>query len=66
MQTGNYFFNLHLVQPSPAGVFDTNVPPLLYTNATVTIIDGNFAPGHLSFTNASYNVLKGSVATIGV
>jgi len=59
-------FHLHLYDSDPSGVFDTNIPPLVYSNATVTIIDGNYAPGHLSFTSPTYSVDKGGAATVGV
>jgi uncharacterized repeat protein (TIGR01451 family)/uncharacterized delta-60 repeat protein len=59
-------FYVSLYQSSPSGVFDTNVPPFVYSNATVTIIDGNYAPGHLSFTSPTYNAEKGGAATVGV
>jgi uncharacterized repeat protein (TIGR01451 family)/uncharacterized delta-60 repeat protein len=59
-------FYVILYDPSISGVLDTNVPPFVYTTATVTIIDGNFAPGHLSFTSPTYGADKGGVATVGV
>ena len=59
-------FKIFLANPNPTGVFDTNIPPVLPTNATVTIIDGNFQAGHLAFTSPTYSTLKGGVATVGV
>ncbi len=59
-------FHVLLYAPSPIGVLDTNIPPFVYSNATVTIIDGNFAPGHLGFTSPTYSVDKGGTATVGV
>lgn len=59
-------FTVYLTSASPSGVLDTNVPPVLPSVATVTIIDGNFAPGHLNFTSPTYSVLKGGAATVGV
>jgi uncharacterized repeat protein (TIGR01451 family)/uncharacterized delta-60 repeat protein len=59
-------FRILLTDANPTTVLDTNIPPILPTIATVTIIDGNFLPGHLSFTSPTYSVLKGGVATVGV
>jgi uncharacterized repeat protein (TIGR01451 family)/uncharacterized delta-60 repeat protein len=56
-------FNLLFSNASPANILD---PSMLPTNATVTIIDGSFLPGHLSFTSPTYSVLKGGVAAVGV
>jgi uncharacterized delta-60 repeat protein len=60
------YFKIFLTNSSPSGVFDTNIPPVLPSSATVTIIDGNFAPGHLSFTSPSNGVFKGGLATVSV
>jgi uncharacterized delta-60 repeat protein len=60
------YFKLILTNASPLGVFDTNIPPILASTSTVTIIDGNFQPGHLCFTSPTYSVTKGGIATIGV
>jgi uncharacterized repeat protein (TIGR01451 family)/uncharacterized delta-60 repeat protein len=59
-------FKLFLYDPNPSGILDTNIPPLVYPSSTVTIIDGNFAAGHLSFTSPTYSADKGGVATVGV
>jgi uncharacterized repeat protein (TIGR01451 family)/uncharacterized delta-60 repeat protein len=59
------YFNLYFSNAAPASILSSNAAPL-FTNATVTIIDGNFAPGHLSFTTNSYSVSKGGVATVSV
>ncbi len=59
-------FRVLLTDPNPTTVLSTNVPPVLPTVATVTIIDGNFLPGHLAFTSPTYSALKGGVATVGV
>lgn len=59
-------FYVYLTNANYSPAFDTNLPPILPAATTVTIIDGNFAPGHLSFTSPNYSVLKGGVATIGV
>lgn len=59
-------FTVYLTNTSVGGTINTNEPPFVYPSATVTIQDGNFAPGHLAFTNASYTVLKPGIATIGV
>jgi uncharacterized delta-60 repeat protein/uncharacterized repeat protein (TIGR01451 family) len=56
-------FYVSLTGASYSGAFNTNFLP---TNTTVTIIDGNFLPGHLSFTSPSYTVSKGGLATVGV
>ncbi|HEY3862841.1 MAG TPA: Calx-beta domain-containing protein [Verrucomicrobiae bacterium] len=69
------FFNVFLANASLntgngltpfTNAFDTNVPPLVWSNATVTIIDGNFTPGHLCFVPGSFTVLKPGVASVGV
>jgi uncharacterized repeat protein (TIGR01451 family)/uncharacterized delta-60 repeat protein len=60
------FFYVYLTNASYSGAFDTNIPPIVPAAATVTIIDGNFAPGHLSFSAPSYSTLKSGLATIGV
>jgi len=57
------FFNLNFSNAAPGSILNTNDLP---TNATVTIIDGSFTPGHLSFTSPTYSVSKGGVATVGV
>ena len=58
------FFNLNFSNAFPSGsIYDTNFLP---TNASVTIIDGSFAPGHLNFTSPTYSVTKGGVATVNV
>ncbi len=59
-------FHLYLYDPNPAGALDTSVPPLVSSTSTVTIIDGNYPPGHLSFTSPTYSVDKGGVASVGV
>lgn len=50
---------------NPASL-DTNIPPLVPSSAIVTIIDGNFQPGHLEFSSPSYTAVKGGTATITV
>jgi uncharacterized repeat protein (TIGR01451 family)/uncharacterized delta-60 repeat protein len=60
------FFNVVLSNPSGSASLDTNVPPLVPSTAVVEIIDGNFQPGHLEFSSPTYNVLKGSLATVTV
>ncbi|MGA2540612.1 MAG: Calx-beta domain-containing protein [Verrucomicrobiota bacterium] len=62
----NKFFNVVLTKVSTPGNFDTNNPPLLVTNAVVTIVDNHFQPGHLSFNSAAYSVTKGGTASIGI
>ena len=52
--------------PTGGAGFDTNTPPILVTNAVVTIVDNHFQPGHLSFTGPSYSVTKGGTVTVGV
>jgi uncharacterized repeat protein (TIGR01451 family)/uncharacterized delta-60 repeat protein len=64
--TNSRTFKIMLTQANPSSALDTNVPPTLFTNATVTIIDGVFSAGHLAFTAPTYSALKGGVATIGV
>ena len=59
-------FHLFLYDSNPSGVLDSSVPPLVSSTSTVTIIDGNYPPGHLSFTSPTYSVDKGGVATVGV
>jgi uncharacterized delta-60 repeat protein/uncharacterized repeat protein (TIGR01451 family) len=59
----NKFFNVLLFSPGGGAGFDTNNPPVLWTNAAVTIVDNHFQPGHLSLTSTSYSVTKGSPAT---
>jgi uncharacterized repeat protein (TIGR01451 family)/uncharacterized delta-60 repeat protein len=57
-------FHLSLYDPDPSGILS---PQILPTNATVTIIDGNFAPGHLSFSSPTYTeTFKGGLATVSV
>ena len=46
--------------------FDTNNPPMLWTNSAVTIVDNHFQPGHITLTSAAYSVTKGGTATIAV
>ena len=41
-------------------------PPILVTNAVVTIVDNHFQPGHLSLTGTAYSVTKGGTATVAV
>ena len=65
IQSTKYFY-LYLTNASYSGAFDTNIPPVFPSNTTVTIIDGNFTPGHLSFTSPTYSVLKGGLATVSV
>ena len=69
------YFNLVLFNPALntgngltpyTNAFDINIPPLVYSNAIVSIIDGNFAPGHLIFTSGNFNVLKPGLATVSV
>ena len=43
----NKFFNVLLSNPTGGATFDTNTPPILGTNAVVTIVDNHFQPGHL-------------------
>ena len=59
-------FTVYLTNASVGGVINTNYPPYVYPSATVTIQDGNFAPGHLGFSNATYTATKGGVGIIGV
>jgi uncharacterized repeat protein (TIGR01451 family)/uncharacterized delta-60 repeat protein len=60
------FFNVVLSTPNGGAALDTNIPPLVPSTAVVEIIDGNFQPGHLEFSSPTFDVLKGSVATITV
>lgn len=62
----NKFFKIFLTNASPTGALYTNAQPILSSTATVTIIDGNFTPGHLTFSSPTYSVLKPGVASIGV
>jgi uncharacterized delta-60 repeat protein/uncharacterized repeat protein (TIGR01451 family) len=62
----NKFFTLYLSSPTAGASLDTNIPPLVSSNTTVTLIDGNFQPGFLSFSSPTYDVLKPGVATISV
>jgi uncharacterized delta-60 repeat protein/uncharacterized repeat protein (TIGR01451 family) len=62
----NKFFNVILSTPTGGASFDTNSPPILVTNAIVTIVDNHFQPGHLSFTGTSYSVTKGGTATVSI
>lgn len=57
------FFNVYFSNAAPNTILNSSILP---TNATVTIIDGSFTPGHLSFTTNSYIALKGGIATVGV
>jgi uncharacterized delta-60 repeat protein len=59
-------FKVFLTNASPTGVLSATNPLGLPTMATVTIVDGNFAPGHLSFTSPSFSVLKPGLATVDV
>ena len=45
---------------------DTNTPPLVPSSTVVEIIDGNFQPGHLEFSQPSYSTYKGLPATVTV
>ncbi len=62
----NKFFTVFLSSPTAGATLDTNVPPLVSSNAVVTIIDDHFSPGFLSFSAPTYSVLKGDSATISV
>ena len=62
----NKYFNVLLSNPTGGAGFDTNTPPILVTNAVVTIVDNHFLPGHLSFTSPSSSTTKGGTATVGV
>lgn len=57
------FFNVYFSNALPTNILS---PAELPTNATVTIIDGTFAPGALNFTATNYSVLKGGAATVTV
>ena len=65
-QQSNKFFHIYLSSPTAGATLDTNVPPLVPSNAVVNIIDDHFTPGHLSFSSPTYSVLKSGVATISV
>lgn len=65
-QQSNKFFHIFLSSPTGGAILDTNIPPLVPSNAIVTIIDDHFQPGYLSFSSPAYNVLKPGVATISV
>ncbi|HEX3720204.1 MAG TPA: Calx-beta domain-containing protein [Verrucomicrobiae bacterium] len=60
-----YLYNLTSDPNSPA-YFDTNAIPLVPSTTIVTIVDGNFQPGHLEFSSPTYSVLKGGTATVTV
>ena len=60
------FFNIVLSNPSATASLDSNTVPLVPPTTVVEIIDGNFQPGHLVFSAPSYNVLKGSPATVTI
>jgi uncharacterized delta-60 repeat protein/uncharacterized repeat protein (TIGR01451 family) len=62
----NKFFTVYLSSPTAGATLATNIPPVVPSNAVVTIIDGNFSPGFLSFSAPTYSVLKGDTATISV
>ena len=62
----NTQFKVYLTNSLPSGVINTNPGVPVYSSATVTIIDGNYAPGHLSFTSPTYSVLKPGLATVSV
>ncbi len=50
------FFNVGMTFSSNPGNYATNDISILPTNSVVTIIDDNFAPGHLNFSAAAYSV----------
>ena len=52
--------------PNNPAYLDTSVPPLVPSNTVVTIVDGNFQPGHLEFSSPTYGIDKGDKATITV
>jgi uncharacterized repeat protein (TIGR01451 family)/uncharacterized delta-60 repeat protein len=62
----NTEFKVYLTNSNPGGVINTNPGVPVYSSATVTIIDGNYAPGHLSFTSPTFSVLKPGLATVSV
>ena len=59
------YFSILITNVSGAHV-DASVPPLVYPNTVVQILDANFLPGHLEFSAPAYSVLKGSPATLTV
>jgi uncharacterized delta-60 repeat protein/uncharacterized repeat protein (TIGR01451 family) len=59
------YFSILITNVSGANL-DTNVPPLVYSNTVVQILDANFLPGHLAFSSPSYSALKGSAAPVTV
>ncbi len=61
-----YLTNASVSGSYSSGIINTNFPPPVYPSATVTILDGNFAPGHLSFSAPTFSVLKGGLATVSV
>jgi uncharacterized delta-60 repeat protein/uncharacterized repeat protein (TIGR01451 family) len=65
-QQSNKFFHIYLSSPTGGASLDTSVPPLVPSNAVVTIIDDHFKPGYLSFSSPAYSVLKPGVATVTV
>ena len=62
----NKFFNVILSSPTGGAGFDTNTPPILVTNAVVTIQDNHFQPGHLSLTSSGYSVTKSGTAIVSI
>ena len=59
------YFTILITNISGAAL-DTNTPPLVPSSTVVEIIDGNFQPGHLEFSQPSYSTYKGLPATVTV